>query len=259
MGRARSTQSYEALQCRLIGPCLGQTWSTWPEIREALGLGGAHRAGPVDGRLTTPARVRYEIAMGLFDFLRRENPEPDTLRDELFDAVDSERFEELCERHEDMLVEHAPSWSKVPDAVQRSPEAMQRYAELLFSLAQWLAGRGHHELLTKITGGAGDNPLTEAESQLHDAQELMRAMRFAEAEGVLDDLKPRFDGLQGPGRDHYLAFIEGFLGECRFQLGRPAEAIAPTRRAHELCLANGELGAAASYLASIYEMHRYPR
>lgn len=195
--------------------------------------------------------------MGWFDFLKRSDPKPDDVRQDLFDAFDPERFEKLCLRYETVLVEHAVSWAKVPEAIREDAGATQRYAEMLIALAQWLASRGHAELLETIMGGAANNPLRRADAQLGAAQELMEALRFAEAAEVLSELKQSFEGLEGPGRDHYEAFIEGFLGQCWFQLGRAAEGVAPTRRAHELCVAAGDVGAAAGYLSNLFEMHRY--
>jgi tetratricopeptide (TPR) repeat protein len=197
--------------------------------------------------------------MGLFDFLKgRKVKDPDELRAVLIDAApDPPAFESLCTRHEAMLVEHAPGWSKVPESMRADPEAMNGYAQMLIMLAQDLAERGHPQLLETITGGGRKNPITEANSRLAEARERMAAMQFEEALESLGQVHGLLEGFQGPGRDQFIPFLEGFSAECLFQLGRADDAIAPMERARALCIEEGDAAGTMTYTRNLLELHRY--
>ena len=58
-------------------------------------------------------------------------PSPTEVRQQLFAAIvagDDHRLSTLCEAHREIIREHAPAWSAVPDGLRANPAAAEWYA-----------------------------------------------------------------------------------------------------------------------------------
>jgi tetratricopeptide (TPR) repeat protein len=202
--------------------------------------------------------------MSFFDKLfgrKKSKPEtPEALREALFDAAagGAGRLEELCRAHRDDIVASFSGWTTVPPDVRTDPTAMQRYANGLISVARvFAASLGDPQLMQRLAGPPGANPLTRWQEQLGEARELMDALRYSEAAAILERALESSRGLSGSGVDQLLPITLGFLGECHFHGGEVERAAEPTREALALCEAHGDAEGVAVYLGNLYEIHRY--
>ncbi len=203
--------------------------------------------------------------MGLFDSLFGGRPpvvgDPEQLRTLLFDAAaagDQKRFDALCRANQDAIVRLFPEWQKVPESIRKDPAAVPRFAQGLIAVARHFAERlGRPELLQRLKGTPEDNPLWRWQEALRQTQAMMQELRYQEAAGRLSDLLIDVRELQGSGADAYLPLTYGRLGECYFQAGEAAKAVAPTRQALELCEKHGDVEGVIAYHGNLYEIHRY--
>jgi len=185
------------------------------------------------------------------------------LRDEVFDAIasgDAARAEALCRARKGEIAAAFPGWCVVPDELRRDREALQRYASCLIATAQLFEERlGDPSLLERLRGGddEGDHPLAAWQRELAAARDEMGALRYADAAARLRRLQGETRELAGSGPDQLRPITLGFLGECTFQQGDAAGALAPLEQALSLCDAAGDNEGVMAYLGNLYEVHRY--
>jgi tetratricopeptide (TPR) repeat protein len=202
--------------------------------------------------------------MGVFDFLfRRARRSPLTaeqLRDRLFNAAaahDAAALAELCSSHEDAVLASFAGWQRVPEAF-RVPDKLAWYAPGLIAVARHFAEeRGHPELLQRMIGAPGANPLIQWQRTLAEVEPMMAEHRYEEAATRLQAALESGEHLQGSGVDSYLPVTYGRLGECLLQSGDAEGARAPMERALARCEATGDVEGILTYLGNCYEIHRY--
>ena len=185
-----------------------------------------------------------------------------SLQDLVFDAIasgDAAKAEAVCRAQRDAIAAAFPGWCKVPDELRGDRAALQRYASCLITTARLFEERlGDGSLMEQLRGGAGDgNPVEAWQRELGAAREEMTALRYAEAAARVSRLLDATRELIGSGADQLRPITLGFLGECAFQRGDAAGALAPLEQALELCDAAGDNEGVIAYLGNLYEVHRY--
>ena len=187
--------------------------------------------------------------------------QPEALRDLLFNAVasgDAAAVEKLCIEHRATILESFATWQRVPDAVRADPAAMQRYAQGLIAIARLFAQRlGSSQLLARLTGDPGDNPITQWQDDLRAAYDAMNDARYTDATEQLRALLDTTRDLQGTAGDQLRPITYGYLGECLFHLADTAAAIEQIERALDICVANGDVEGIQTYRRNLFEAHRY--
>lgn len=198
--------------------------------------------------------------MGIFDFLRKPGPE-EALRDLLFQAVargDAEALEAACREHGAEIVAAFPSWKTVPPEVRRDAARVSAYAALLMAIARCMADRlGLHAPLEELVGTPETNPVLRWQAALEETRRRMDEAKYAEAAERLSPLAEEIRGATGSAVASLLPIVLGWLGECRFQVGDAAGAIAPTEEALRLCEEANDAQGARAHLGSLCEFHRY--
>jgi tetratricopeptide (TPR) repeat protein len=203
--------------------------------------------------------------MGLFDFLFGsrdvEIPDPDRLRAALFESAaagDRRRMEKLCRANRQAVLDHFADWQKPPDTIRDDQAGMQRYVHGLITVAELFAHRlGAPELLQRLTGGGGNNPLVRWQEQLARARQLMADLAYPEARDLLTDVLIDVRQLKGTGVDAYLPVTLGLLGECYFQCREAEKGLPHLEQALSLCQSHGDSAGIIVYLTNLYEAHRY--
>jgi tetratricopeptide (TPR) repeat protein len=203
--------------------------------------------------------------VGLFGSLFGKGDEPitdpDRLRDELFAAAragDARKLERLSRTNRAAVLEHFKSWQRVPDAVRADQTAVQGYIHGMISIAQVFAQKlGRPELMAALTGPPQSNPLVKWQNALRQAHELIGALRYAEARGLLTDALIDSRGMSGTGVDTYLPITHGHIAECHFHSGAVAQAVPHLEQALGLCERSGDAEGIAAYVGSLFEAHRY--
>jgi tetratricopeptide (TPR) repeat protein len=187
--------------------------------------------------------------------------DPDRLRDELFAAAragDLRRLERLARTNQAAVLEHFRSWQRVPEDVRADPAAVQGYVHCMVTIARMFAEKlGRPELMAALTGPAQSNPLVKWQDALHQARELMNALRYSEARALLTDALIDSRGMSGTGVDRYLPITHGFVAECHFHAGALDQAVPHLQQALALCERSGDAEGIAAYLSSLFEAHRY--
>jgi tetratricopeptide (TPR) repeat protein len=183
-----------------------------------------------------------------------------SLQEQLFEAIvagDAAKAEAICRAHRDEIVAAFPDWCKIPEALRHDQDGLQRYGSCVIITAQLFAERlGDSSLMEKLRGD-DDNPLAAWHRELAGAREEMTAMRYEDAAARLRKLVEETRALSGNGAEHLRAVTLGFLGECAFQQGDAAAALAPIEQALTLCDATGDNEGVIAYLGNLYELHRY--
>jgi tetratricopeptide (TPR) repeat protein len=199
--------------------------------------------------------------MGLFGKRKTAITNPDQLRDELFAAAraaDGKRFEQLADANQAAILEHFPSWRKIPEVLRTNPAAAQGYVQGMIAVAQLFAEKlGHPELMASLTGSDESNPITRWQGSLRKARELMNSLRYSEALTLLTDALIDSRGMSGSGVDTYLPITYGYIGEAHFQSGTAEKAIPHFEQALSLCEKSSDIEGIAAYLGSLFEVHRY--
>jgi tetratricopeptide (TPR) repeat protein len=203
--------------------------------------------------------------VGLFDFLFGKGgpaiSDPDQLREELFATArrgDRKRLEQLARANVPTVLEHFPSWQKVPEAVRADPAAVQGYVHALVAVAEVFAERlGRPELMARLMGPPESNPLAQWQQALARARELIADLRYDQARDQLATLLESMRGSSGTGVDRYRPIALGHLAECHFHAGHAAEAVPHLEQALALCEQSGDAEGLVAYLTSLFEAHRY--
>lgn len=185
-----------------------------------------------------------------------------SLQELVFEAIasgDGEKAEAVCRAQRDAISEAFPGWCKVPSELRGDPEALRHYASCLIATARLFEERlGDGSLIEQLRRGAGDgNPLEAWQRELVAAREEMAALRYEEAAARLGRLLEATRELIGSGAEQLRPITLGFLGECAFQRGDAAGALAPLEQALEMCDAAGDNEGVIAYLGNLYEVHRY--
>lgn len=186
-------------------------------------------------------------------------PSPEALRDQLFAARGHwGPFYSLCRRHRELIRQHFDGWRKLPVEIRDKPEQVQSYMDGLVAVAQVFAQHfGDPALMRMLIGPPGDNPILRWPGRLAEARKLKDELRYGDAAKLLTDLLIDVRGFKGSAVEDYLPVTLGELGECHFQSGDAARAVAPTRQALELVQRAGDADGVRAYLGNLYEMHRY--
>lgn len=203
--------------------------------------------------------------MGLLDrlFGKPEPPiaDPERLREALFAAAragDRRRLERLARANQAAVLEHFPTWKKVPEAIRADPAAVRPFVESMIAVAELFQRRlGRPELMAALAGPPGGNPLVRWQEALQRARGLMTDLRYDEARPLLADALIDARGQSGTGVDRYLPITHGYLGEAYFESGRAAEAVPHLEHALTACERTGDAEGIATYLNSLFEVHRY--
>ena len=185
-----------------------------------------------------------------------------SLRDLIFGVIaagDAARAEAVCRAQRDAIAAAFPGWCTVPEELRHDQPALQRYASCLIATAQLFEERlGDASLIERLRGGdGGDNPLAAWQRELAAARGEMTALAYGEAAARLRRLLDETRELIGNGADQLRPITLGFLGECAFQEGDAAGALAPLEQALTLCDAAGDGEGILAYLGNLYEVHRY--
>jgi tetratricopeptide (TPR) repeat protein len=185
-------------------------------------------------------------------------PEPDALREQLFNAPSPAALSRLCRQHAELIRAHFDAWRKVPADIREQPALVQRYMNGLVAIGQTFAGDlADPSLMQLLLGPPGSNPIERWQQRLDEARKLKEALRYRDAASLLTDLLIDVRGLKGSAVDAYLPVTLGELGECHFQLGEAGKAIAPTEQALEMVRRAGDAEGISAYLGNLYEAHRY--
>jgi tetratricopeptide (TPR) repeat protein len=186
---------------------------------------------------------------------------PDQLREHLFAAAltgDRARLAALCRQHQEMAAANFAAWQRVPEPLRGDPAQVQRYIHGLVSVAEFFADSlGRPELLQRLTGNAESNPIVRWQEKLQQAGALMEELRHADAAALLTDVLIDVRDLEGSAVERYLPITQGRLGECYFQGGKAAKAVAPTENALAFCERHGDAEGVKAYLGNLYEIRRY--
>jgi len=187
--------------------------------------------------------------------------DPDALRGLLWEAVaigDMAALETLCRTHQAAIVQAFPHWRQVPVALRSQREAVDKYVQAMVMVAQLFAQKLENPaLLQLLMGSAQDNPAVRWQQLLEKVGSSMDDLRYAECIPLLTDQLIDVRGTSGSAVLAYLPVTYGYLGECYFQNGEPAKALAPTRQACDLVRRAGDREGMAAYLGNLYEIHRY--
>lgn len=183
-----------------------------------------------------------------------------SLQEQLFEAIvsgDAAKAEAICRAHREAIVAAFPDWRKVPERLRGDQDGLQRYGSCVILTAQLFQERlGDSALMVQLRGD-DDNPLEAWHRELAAARDAMTALRYDEAAARVARLAEETRELAGPGAEHLRAVTLGFLGECAFQRGDAAAALAPIEQALTLCDAAGDNEGVLAYLGNLYEVHRY--
>jgi tetratricopeptide (TPR) repeat protein len=183
------------------------------------------------------------------------------LRNALFSAVtsgDRERMASLCESGRAVILENFADWRSVPEEIRADEKAGLAYVEGLIQVARWFSEQLKDEtLMQSFLEGPEDNPITQWQLKLAQVEDLWEEHDYAGATKLLESTIAEHEARHGAGQDSFLAMSLGRLGESLFQLGRPADAIAPTQRALEMALESDDDKEVLASLGSLYELHRY--
>src|SRR3954463_5058743 len=97
---------------------------------------------PVMRELPAPAEAPLETTAPPPEIVPQP-PSPSELRQQLFAAIvagDDDRLSTLCDEHRELIREHAPAWSVVPDVLRANPAAADWYARGLQLLTRVCLG-----------------------------------------------------------------------------------------------------------------------
>ena len=189
----------------------------------------------------------------------------DDVREALVEVAqrgDQEALQRLCLEHRSTIEGAFASWKSVPPKWRADQAMVERYVATLLAVAEFFArGLGRPELLAHLTGRdrpADDpSPIDRWHDSLEEAQTLLSDMRHDEATALLQAIVDETAGLRGSWVDQYLPVTLGMLGTAHFNAGRVDDAVAPTRRALEICESTGDDEGARAYLVNLHEIHRY--
>jgi tetratricopeptide (TPR) repeat protein len=186
-------------------------------------------------------------------------PSPDALREQLFAARGRQSsLSSLCRRHRDLIRQHFDGWRKLPAEIREDRDQVQAYMDGLVVVAELFEQRfGDPALMGLLLGPPGDNPIVRWQGKLAEASKLKDELRYGDAAQLLTDLLIDVRDLKGSAIETYLPVTLGELGECLFQSGAAARAVAPTRQALDLVRRAGDADGVRAYLGNLYEMYRY--
>ena len=171
---------------------------------------------------------------------------------------DPQILEGVCRTHQDAILLHFADWQQLAPELRAAPAEAERYVRTMIRVAELFDQRlGRPELMRRLHGDDGSNPLARWQKKLEEAQSAMQQLQFAETASLLTDLLIDVRGLKGSGVAAYLPVTYGYLGECYFQAGRAEKALEPTRTAFDLCGKQADAEGVAAYLGNLYEIHRY--
>ncbi|MBI4859773.1 MAG: tetratricopeptide repeat protein [Candidatus Riflebacteria bacterium] len=198
----------------------------------------------------------------IFDWLRgRPKADPDEIRERLFEAAargDDGELGRLCREHEHLVLDTFGDWKKVPSHIRDDVGAVQRWGHGLMAVARFFAEElSQPELIQELMGNPEDNPLTQWQRTLAQAQDLMHENGFREAARILSRIIESVKGLSGSGVDTYLPVTLGMLGDCLFQCGEADRAAELIEEAAALCEQYDETDGLLASLGNLYEVHRY--
>src|SRR5262249_45929516 len=114
--------------------------------------------------------------MGLFDFFKRSGKTEELTPEQLHAALaraalsgNARELGKLCRAHRAAVVEHFPSWQKVPEELRNNTEAVQQRIHTLVCVAQFFAeALGDASLFERLTGPPGSNPLGRWQEKLEE-------------------------------------------------------------------------------------------
>lgn len=202
--------------------------------------------------------------MGLFDWFKSGTTKalsPEELLQKLQEAAASNKSADLlklCKQHEAAILEHFPSWQKVPDAVRADPARVQRYAQGLIGTAQCFAERlGNPSLLKRLQGTPDNNPIEQWKKMMQAARELNQGLQYEEALALVNRHLESVRNLSGTQAKQMLAMTLGIISQCLFELGRSKDAGPFAQEALDICRAVADQEGVVAYTYSLYEIHRY--
>lgn len=198
--------------------------------------------------------------MGIFHFLKkgRDATPPETVREELFDAVaadDDNVLRVLCEEHHDVIVENFPTWRTIPETVRGDADGIARYANGLIGVALAFEELGEHELLELLQGLRDQsNPILRWEEDFSAAREAMSSGAYKQAVGLLEGIAAEMSRLQGTAIEEYLPAVQGALGEAYYRLSHFDRAYEATFAAFAGCQDTGDLDGVICYCGNLAEI-----
>ncbi len=198
--------------------------------------------------------------MGIFDFLRRRTP-GDLLRERLFDLAargDAAGFEAACRENAEAIEAAFAGWKTVPTAVRKDPARVGAWANALLAIARCLAERlARRGPMDDLVGTPETNPVLRWQETLRTVKGLKDDASYADAADLLAPVVEEMRRITGTGVASLLPIALGWIGECRFQAGDAAGAVAPMEEALSLCEKAGDDQGTRAYLGNLAEVHRY--
>lgn len=199
--------------------------------------------------------------MGWFDkFKSKTNHFPNVL-ESLLEAAERRDFEKLallCGKHQAEIRQSFLAWSKVPEIVRKDPAATNRYAQGLIAIAQIFENNGDASLLSHLMGTSGENPLSQWQSDLAEAQSLIGKNMHAEAIVLLEAVLSKNENLQGgTAIEFYLPRTLGILGTAYFRSGKNEKAIECMTKAKSLCEESGDAEGVVTYEGNLQHLAQH--
>ena len=191
--------------------------------------------------------------MRFFRFGKRQLTD-DELREQLFDLVAHAHQAKLAQLLQEQATRiHAliPSWKTIPPALRSNPTAVQRWAEGVIGIATAYEALGDGALIQQLIGDSADNPLTQSEERLVQAQAAFDAGTYMDTIRIAQAGITALDGLSGTGVAHYQARMYGLMGAAYFRSGDTANAIRATLQAKTICEQSGDQEGVAIYTGNL--------
>jgi len=183
----------------------------------------------------------------------------DPIRIELFAAIDSrdqQRILAICQRRQHDIVARFPTWMKIPAALRDDMSAIKAWGHALLMTAQIFASAGYDELLDRLTGKGGDNPINRWQRALVEAQQCHEAAQYerssAIAHAVLNDMR----GSRGSAIETMVPKLLGLLGSNAFAVGDLDASVAHTLAARDGCEQIGDIEGVRIYTENLAILER---
>jgi tetratricopeptide (TPR) repeat protein len=190
--------------------------------------------------------------------------DPIALRDQLFAAVargDGGALLALCQANCGAIVSQFPTWANLnayPNVDRKNAQQVQYVMNGLGATAEMFRDHlGDSSLWDRLIGPKDDNPFTRFEQTFAKARNLAGKGEYDAGAELMTAHLIDVKALAGSGADHFRALGHGFIGMCRLQSQRAADALDHFQQALNLCTSQNDREGIGVYLKQLYEAHRY--
>lgn len=200
--------------------------------------------------------------MQLWPFKKRQadKTSPSELRDRLVAAAsgNKSKLRTLCEQSKDQVAANLDLMGKVPEEIRTDASAVEQYVRAITAVATCLAQEcGAPELLNRLTGSGGGNPLQSWEEWFRRIPDRKNQLEYDQLIQEAKELLQQVQAFLGEGARQTEIALYGQLGDLLFHSGKVDQAEPVFRTALDLCREGNDLEGQRTYLANLFEVQRY--